>query len=200
MNRTLLLVTLAAATAALAFLFFQPSPAPLGTFDRASLPRLRSPTAPVTVVVVEDFKCPVCKLFEEQVAPELKARYVDTGKVRVYSLIYPFLGRKFNLNPDDSRLAAQAARCVLEVGGNDTFQAFKSILFRAQGDELKVWATRDRLAELAQSVEGLDQGGFRTSHYNSGDPFGRPPKASPASPWLVFASTRSARKSAFGEA
>lgn len=162
MNRAVLLLTLAVAAALLAFMILRPAQATRTEVDVRGLPRLGLENAPVTVVVVEDFKCPVCKLFEEEVAPALKTRYVDTGKAKVYSLIFPFLGKKFNLNPDDSVLAAQAAKCMLDLGGNDGFQAFKTRLFRAQGDEATVWLTRERLTELAQSVEGIDQAQFQT--------------------------------------
>lgn len=156
MNHVLLLGTLGLAALVAVFLLFRPSPAPSGTFDLRDLPRLGAENAPVTVVIVEDFKCPVCKAFEEQIAPELKSRYVDTGKVKVYSLVFPFLGKKFGLEPDDSVLAAQAAQCVYQHGGDDAFQAFKTILFRAQGEETRVWATAERLSELAGNVEGLN--------------------------------------------
>lgn len=168
MNRTLLLGTLLVVGAAVGGLLWwkgerRPTTASdqVVTFDLASLPRLGVETAPVSVVVVEDFKCPVCKHFEERIAPELKTRFVDTGQVKVYSLVWPFLGQKFNLNPDDSVLAAQAAQCVFKTNGNEAFQSFKTYLFRAQGDEMAVWATRERLLEVAANVEGLKQPAFR---------------------------------------
>ncbi len=132
------------------------------TFDLASLPYAGQEDAPVSVVIVEDFKCPVCKRFEEEIAPELSTKYVDSGKAKVYSLVWPFLAETVGLSVDDSKLAAQAARCVYAQGGNSAFNAFKAILFRAQGDERTVWATKERLKELATNVEGLNQARFAT--------------------------------------
>lgn len=38
----------------------------------------------------------------------------------------------------------------------------KTTLFRAQGPEREVWATKSRLKDLAGSVDGLDQARFAT--------------------------------------
>ncbi|GAA5532460.1 DsbA family protein [Deinococcus aluminii] len=131
-------------------------------FNLASLPYAGKADAPVNVVVVEDFKCPICKQFEETVMPELQSKYVDTGKAKIYSLVWPFIASSRGLPVDDGKLAAEAAKCVYDQGGNDAFLRFKAILFRAQGDELSVWATKDRLKDLASNVEGIDQAKFNT--------------------------------------
>ena len=49
---------------------------------------------------------------------------------------------------------------MYDQGGNDAFTTFKSILFRAQGEEKVVWATKARLKELAGNLESLDQSKF----------------------------------------
>ena len=133
-----------------------------GNFNYASLPYAGQQDAKVNVLVVEDFKCPVCKSFEETVAPQLHTNYVDNGKIKLYSLVWPFLSKNVGLTVDDSKFAAQAGRCVFEEGGNEAFTSFKAILFRAQGDERTAWATKDRLKELAGNVEGLDHEKFAT--------------------------------------
>lgn len=133
-----------------------------GNFNYASLPYAGKEDAKVNVLVVEDFKCPICKQFEETVASQLKTNYVDSGKIKLYSLVWPFLSKTVGLSVDDSKFAAQAARCVYQDAGNDGFNTFKAILFRAQGDERQAWASKERLKELAGSVEGLDQAKFAT--------------------------------------
>ena len=73
-------------------------PPPLG--DRA----LGKDDAPVTIVEYASMTCPHCAHFHETTYPELKKRYIDTGKVR-------FIFREFPLDP----LAAGAsmlARCA----------------------------------------------------------------------------------------
>ncbi|CAM3177672.1 thioredoxin domain-containing protein [Deinococcus deserti] len=157
---------LAALLIGLALIAVRGKPAPgaglTADFNLSTVPYAGLAEAPVSVVVVEDFKCPVCKTFEETIAPELTSKYVQTGKAKLYTVVWPFLAEARRLPTDDSKLAAQAARCVYDQGGNKAFGSFKSILFRAQGDEGTVWATKARLKELAANVEGLDTGKFAT--------------------------------------
>lgn len=131
-------------------------------FDTSVLPYEGKADAPVSVVIVEDFKCPVCRAFEADVMPKLRDKYVKTGQVKVHSLIWPFLSEVVHLPEDDSQNAAQAAQCVFQQKGNEGFESYKTILFRAQGDESQVWATKERLKELAVNVEGLDMEAFGT--------------------------------------
>ena len=168
-NRSVLVIgTLVAVVLIAAALFaVRGKPAPgaglSGTFNLSGVAFAGQEAAPVSVVVIEDFKCPVCKQFEQTIAPELKTKHIDTGKAKLYSLIWPFLSAPSRgLAQDDSKFAAQAARCVYDQTGNEGFNAYKSILFRGQGDETKVWATKTRLKELAGNVEGLDGAKFGT--------------------------------------
>lgn len=133
---------------------------PNTTFDFAGQPFLGKADAPVKMVVFEDFKCPNCKQFEDRIFPEIQKKYVDTGKVQVYKINYPFLAS--HLPTDDSKLAAQAAECAYDQKGNDGYNGMSTILFRAQGSEAVVWATKDKLVELAGSVDGIDPDKFKT--------------------------------------
>ena len=78
--------------------------------------------APVTIIEYASMTCPHCAHFDETTFPELKKRYIDTGKVR-------FIFREFPLD----KLAAAAfmlARCA----GKTTAKYFALIdtLFRQQ--------------------------------------------------------------------
>ena len=64
--------------------------------------------------------CPVCAAFNAQTFPELKARYIDTGKI-----FYVF--RVFPLRPDDGT-AEKIARCLPE----DKYFSFIDLLFKNQ--------------------------------------------------------------------
>ena len=130
-------------------------------FKLADLPFDGQASAPVTVVAIEDFKCPACKSFQDTVAPGLKTKYVDTGKVKWYTLIWPFISTDVAHNPvDDSKYAAEAAKCVYDQKGNEGFNTYKDILFRAQQTETIVWATKPYLKQLAANIEGLDGAKF----------------------------------------
>lgn len=66
--------------------------------------------APVTLIEFTDYQCPFCKRFHERSWPELKKKYVDTGKVR-------FVVRDMPLDFHSQALpAAIAARCAGEQG------------------------------------------------------------------------------------
>ncbi|MCV2863424.1 DsbA family protein [Defluviimonas sp. WL0075] len=81
--------------------------------------------APVTVVEYASFTCPHCQRFHETVFGELKANYIDTGKVKfVYREVY---FDKFGL------WAAMVARC----GGTDKYFGISDIIYDTQKDWLK---------------------------------------------------------------
>ncbi|MPY65832.1 thioredoxin domain-containing protein [Deinococcus sp. SDU3-2] len=131
-------------------------------FDLEGQPVLGQADAPVTVVVFEDFKCPNCKRFEEEFLPEIRSQNLDTGKAKLVSMNFPFLAESARLPEDDSKYAAQAVECAFVQGGSEAYENLKQIIFRAQGPESALWATKSRLKELAQNVEGLDQARFAT--------------------------------------
>jgi protein-disulfide isomerase len=76
----------------------------------------------VTLVEFTDYQCPFCKRFRERSWPELKAKYVDTGKVR---LVVRNLPLSFH---SQALPAAIAARCAGEQG---RFAAVSDALFAA---------------------------------------------------------------------
>ncbi len=47
-------------------------------------------TAPVTIIEYASMTCPHCASFHENTLPELKKRYIDTGKVRLIFREFPF--------------------------------------------------------------------------------------------------------------
>lgn len=81
-----------------------------------------SPDAKVTIVEYASMTCGHCANFHNKVYPELKAKYIDTGKVR-------FVFREFPLD----NLAA-AASMLSRCAGGDRGQALISVLFAKQED------------------------------------------------------------------
>lgn len=107
-------------------------------------PTLGSPDAPVEVVEFADFKCPACSVFKTQVFPDLKADYIDTGKIR-----FSFLNFPLPIGPD-SWTAANAVECVYHEIGNEAFWSYYHGVFVNQGPERQTWATPDLLVQLAE--------------------------------------------------
>jgi protein-disulfide isomerase len=83
--------------------------------------------AKVTIVEYMSMTCPHCARFENTVFEPIKAKYVDTGKVR-------FILREF---PLDSR--ATAAIMLARCAPKEQYFPMVSALFRAQG----TWAVAD---------------------------------------------------------
>jgi protein-disulfide isomerase len=79
--------------------------------------------APLTLIEFTDYQCPYCKRFRDRSWPELKAKYVDTGKLRFVIRDLP-LGIHAQAMP-----AAIAARCAGEQG---RFWPVHEALFESQ--------------------------------------------------------------------
>lgn len=110
--------------------------------------------ANVTVVEFGDYRCPVCKQFHDQVWPQLKENYIDTGKVEFYFVNYAFLDQNFA--GQTSTRAAVAGECVVNQD-EEQFWNFHDALYDNQGAERQDWATQDFLMDLArENTEGLD--------------------------------------------
>ncbi|MGG0409205.1 DsbA family protein [Peribacillus simplex] len=98
--------------------------------DYKSQPYLGEKSAPVQIVEFGDYKCPVCKTFEEQFFPSIQSELIDTGKAQFYFMNYSFI------NVDSTR-SAKFAESVYQELGNDTFWKFHELLYDKQPDDLK---------------------------------------------------------------
>jgi len=97
---------------------------------------LGSPKAQVTVIEYASMTCPHCAHFSQTTFPELKKRYIDTGKVRFIFREFPF-----------DKLAAAAfmlARCANATGGSDKYMAVVDTLFAQQSQ----WVVEKPLGPL----------------------------------------------------
>jgi protein-disulfide isomerase len=72
-------------------------------------PILGSKNAPFTLVEFTDYQCKFCKQFYDNAFKELKKLYIDTGKLRFYSMDLPLV----EIHPA-ALLAAQAGHCAAE--------------------------------------------------------------------------------------
>ena len=115
-----------------------------GTSDKATLLAVQpgdhvlgDPNAPITLIEYASLTCPHCAHFDTQILPEVKKKWIDTGKVK---LIY----RDFPLD----QVAAKAAQ-IAECAGNDRYFGVIDLIFRGQ----PTWATAsDPIAELAKPL------------------------------------------------
>ncbi|HET9717247.1 MAG TPA: DsbA family protein [Pseudolabrys sp.] len=96
--------------------------------------------------------CPHCAHFQETTFPELKKRYIDTGKVR-------YIFREFPLD----NLAAAAfmlARCAAGETDKDRYFALIDTLFRQQ----RQWAVEKPIPPLLAIAK---QAGFTEQSFNA---------------------------------
>ncbi len=108
---------------------------------------LGSATAPVTIIEYASMTCSHCAAFHTGTFPELKKKYIDTGKVR-------FIFREFPFEPV-ATAAFMLARCVPE----DKYFPMVSTLFETQ----KTWAySTDPAAGLLAVAKqaGMSQADF----------------------------------------
>jgi len=142
-------VILFAAIVAVAFIL-KPEPKPI-TIDYGKVPTVGSENAPVKIVEFGDFKCPACRIFSQNIYPQLKADFIDTGKASFSYLNYTIISPN-----GDSVTAAVAAQAVYHQN-KDAFWTYYKTLFDHQGDEHTVWATPDYLVQLAKQADlGID--------------------------------------------
>lgn len=97
-----------------------------------------NPDAPVTIVEYASLTCPHCATFANNYFPELKEKYLDTGKAK---LVY----RNYIMNRVDIAASA-AARC----SNKDVTKQLMKVFFARQGDWGRSEAPLDELAALAR--------------------------------------------------
>jgi protein-disulfide isomerase len=105
--------------------------------------------APVTIVEYASMTCPHCAAFSKTTFPQLKTKYIDTGKVR-------FVFREFPLD-DLAAAAAMMARCIDKENGEKAMAVIE-VLFASQDK----WAVRNPIPPLQQigKQAGLSEKAF----------------------------------------
>ncbi|MEL6297618.1 MAG: DsbA family protein [Pseudomonadota bacterium] len=109
-----------------------------------------SPDAKVVIIEYASMTCPHCARFHTNVYPELKKKYIDTGKARL-------IMREFPLD----NLAAAASMLARCTDTNEKAVALTNVLFKKQNE----WVVRGnpvpRLFEIAK------QAGFTEKSFNA---------------------------------
>ncbi|HET8984946.1 MAG TPA: DsbA family protein, partial [Trueperaceae bacterium] len=108
-----------------------------------------SPSADYVIRVFSDFQCPFCANFVETVMPELRKTLLLRDDVRFELHHFPLRSIHPNAN-----VAAEAAECVADENGEESFWTFHDALFEQQSRWSSVIDPVDVLVALA-AEEGL---------------------------------------------
>ncbi len=104
--------------------------------------------APITMIEYYSLNCSHCKAFHEEIFPDLKAQYIDTGKLR-------FIFRDFPLNWP----AAEAA-ILTHCAGPERFLAAQDALFASYRRWSAATPSLLAVAEVGESV-GVTRAEFK---------------------------------------
>ncbi len=110
---------------------------------------LGSPDAKVTIIEYASMTCSHCAHFHTETWPELKKRFIDTGKVR-------FTLREFPLDP-----LATAGFMLARCNGNDKFFPMVDLLFTQQRN----WAFVDKPVDALSAL--VKQAGFTQESFEA---------------------------------
>jgi protein-disulfide isomerase len=105
--------------------------------------------AKVTIIEYASMTCSHCAAFHKETWPALKAKYIDTGKVR-------FTLREFPLDP-----LATAGFMLARCNGNDKYMAMTDMLFSQQ----RAWAFTDKPVDALSSM--VKQAGFTQDSFEA---------------------------------
>lgn len=112
--------------------------------DLTNQPVYGDSSAPIQVVMFEDFLCPHCAVFTETVLPQLKREFADTGLASFHFINFPVIA--------GSEIPATVAECVYRQD-NAAFWDVKDVLMRSQA----VTSNRTAAFELARDyAPGID--------------------------------------------
>lgn len=103
--------------------------------------------APITVIEYASFSCVHCAAFNNEVFPQIKAKYIDTGQVR-------WIFREFITPPAELAAAgALLARCA----GPDKYFSVADAVFHGQDEMFRTGDMRGVLLRIAQSAGMTEQ-------------------------------------------
>lgn len=104
---------------------------------------LGDPNAPVTLIEYASVTCPHCASFNEQVIPDIKEKFVKTGKVKLVFREFPTAPANYSL------IGSVLARCAADkAGSQEAYFLVTDALFRGQ----QTWIKDNPRGELAKIV------------------------------------------------
>jgi protein-disulfide isomerase len=106
---------------------------------------LGNPKAPITIIEYASLSCPHCAHFDEDVLPQIKKQWIDTGKAKLILRDFPL--------DEPALMAAMIARCVPP----DRFYPFVNALFIDQPQWVLAASPQQSLLRMAK-LGGMSAG------------------------------------------
>lgn len=106
------------------------------------------PDAPVEIIEYASLTCPHCATFAANIFPQVKEKYIDTGKVK-------FIYRNYVMNRYD-----MAASVVARCKGPEVTKRLMSVFFARQADWTRAEDPMAALAGLARRAGGMSRTEF----------------------------------------
>lgn len=128
-----------------------PAPSAPVEIDTTNSPSIGDPKAPVVMIEFTDYQCPFCHRHFVETFPQIKAEYIDTGKVRYVFMEFPLT----SIHPQ-AQLASEAALCAHDQGA---YLEMHDLLFSRQDE----WTGREDAGRIFKSYArdlDLDQTKF----------------------------------------
>jgi protein-disulfide isomerase len=125
----------------------QPALKPPQTMGVAGEPYKGEPTAKLAIIEYADFQCPFCRRFEHDIYPQIRASYVNTGKLKYFHRDMPLPFHQ------GAMPAARAVHCASDQG--KFWEMHDSLL----GDAASLSAADidERAGKLGLNVAELDK-------------------------------------------
>jgi protein-disulfide isomerase len=123
---------------------------------QASGTAMGDPNAPVRIDAFEDFQCPACQYYSENIEHQVIDNLVTPGTVYYVFRNYPFIDDRAATKESDQ--AANAAMCAADQG---RFWDYHQMLYANWKGENEGNLSDKRLTAFADSL-GLDMGKFNT--------------------------------------
>lgn len=111
---------------------------------KTDIPFIGNPESPVTIKSFSEFQCPYCADFFIKTYPEIKEKYIDTGKAKFIFYEVPLEQHAFSFK------ASEAARCAYDQG---KYEEYAILLYNRQKQWVRIGPSI--FDDYAQEV-GLD--------------------------------------------
>jgi protein-disulfide isomerase len=142
---------------------FLKSSAPVGDFtvitpdanSQVNGTALGDPQAPVRIDIFEDFQCPACQYYSENIEHQVMDAFVTTGQVYYVFRNYPFLDDRAATKESDQ--SANAAMCAAD---QNRFWDYHQMLYANWKGENEGNLSDNRLTAFAESLK-LDMTAFK---------------------------------------